>query len=80
MTSLLILIFAKIFLSCHDKNKSPDQDDVVHRNLLLRSSFDENVIFIPCQELGIPESDVHPAHLSLRCPPDLGQAELEKFV
>ena len=72
VTSLLILIFAKIIFSRYDKNKSPDQGDVVvYLDLLSRSSFGENVIFIPCHELEIPKSDVQTAHLSLRCPPDL---------
>ena len=80
MLTSLILIFTKIIFSCYDKNKSPDQGDVVRRDLLSRSSFGENVIFITCQELEIPKSNVQSAHLSLRCPLDMGQAELEKHL
>ena len=78
--SLLILIFAKIIFSCYDKNKSPDQGDAVHRDLLSRSSFGGNVIFITCQKLQIRKSDVQFAHPPLRCLPDMGQAELEKIL
>ena len=80
LTSLLILIFAKIVFYCYDKNKSPDQGDVVRHDLLSRSSFGENVIFFTCQELEIRKSDVQSAHLSLRSPPDMGQTKLEKYL